>query len=114
MTEMADGSAPRELLAAFNRALIALSADDRANLHAPDAVYEFPLLAPDRQPRDVGREQIRAGLESPLVVEDVSAVHASLRDHGVEVSEVQQFPWGRFCFFTDPDGNGWSVQEPPR
>jgi ketosteroid isomerase-like protein/predicted enzyme related to lactoylglutathione lyase len=260
MTEVVEGSTPRDVLAAFHRALVALSADDLADLHAPDAVYEFPLLGPDRQPRYVGREQIRAGLEKmwssapvrvtgvqnlvvhettdpevviaeqelaagdlasnepfvvpfllvlrvrdgrivhtrdytarralaqntrstlslelvtvpvsdvdrakafyvdqvgfqadhdhqvdelhrfvqltppgsacsvalatgyvhaepgslhgvQLVVEDVDAVHASLRDHGVEVSEVQQFPWGRFCFFSDSDGNGWSVQEPPR
>jgi uncharacterized glyoxalase superfamily protein PhnB len=34
---------------------------------------------------------------------------------GVEVSEVQDFPWGRFVFFSDPDGNGWAVQQlPPR
>jgi catechol 2,3-dioxygenase-like lactoylglutathione lyase family enzyme len=36
-----------------------------------------------------------------------------LRDRGVEVSEIQEYPWGRFCFFADPDGNGWSVHEPP-
>ena len=29
----------------------------------------------------------------------------------VDVSGVQDFPWGRFVFFTDPDGNGWAVQE---
>jgi hypothetical protein len=34
---------------------------------------------------------------------------------GVDVSEVQQFPSGRFVFFSDPDGNAWSVQQlPPR
>ena len=32
---------------------------------------------------------------------------------GVEVSDVQEFPWGRFVFFSDPDGNGWAVQEIP-
>ena len=48
-----------------------------------------------------------------LVVEDIDEVHAFLRAGGVEVSEIQEFPWGRFCFFSDPDGNGWSVQEPP-
>jgi len=48
-----------------------------------------------------------------LVVEDIDEVHAFLRASGVEVSDVQDFPWGRFCFFSDPDGNGWSVQEPP-
>jgi len=48
-----------------------------------------------------------------LVVDDIDEVQAFLRGSGVEVSEIQEFPWGRFCFFSDPDGNGWSVQEPP-
>jgi len=46
-----------------------------------------------------------------LVVEDADAAHADLAGRGVEVSDVQDFPWGRFVFFKDPDGNGWSVQE---
>jgi predicted enzyme related to lactoylglutathione lyase len=46
-----------------------------------------------------------------LVVADADAAHAELRGRGVEVSEVQSFPWGRFVFFSDPDGNGWAVQE---
>ena len=46
-----------------------------------------------------------------LVVEDADATRAELLERGVEVSEVQTFPWGRFVFFTDPDGNGWSVQQ---
>jgi catechol 2,3-dioxygenase-like lactoylglutathione lyase family enzyme len=45
-------------------------------------------------------------------VDDADAAHAFLRDRGVEVSEIQAFPWGRFCFFSDPDGNTWSVHEP--
>jgi len=48
-----------------------------------------------------------------LNVDDVDAAHAFLRDRGIEVSDVQDFPWGRFCFFSDPDGNRWSVHEPP-
>jgi predicted enzyme related to lactoylglutathione lyase len=48
-----------------------------------------------------------------FTVPDADAAHAFLRDRGVEVSEVQTFPWGRFCFFTDPDGNTWSVHEVP-
>jgi catechol 2,3-dioxygenase-like lactoylglutathione lyase family enzyme len=48
-----------------------------------------------------------------LVVEDAAAAHDYLHERGVEVSQVQSYPWGRFCFFQDPDGNGWSVQEPP-
>jgi hypothetical protein len=31
----------------------------------------------------------------------------------VPVSEVQSYPWGRFCLFSDPDRNTWSVHEPP-
>jgi predicted enzyme related to lactoylglutathione lyase len=46
-----------------------------------------------------------------LVVEDAHAAHAELAERGVEVSEVQDLPWGRFVFFSDPDGNGWSVQQ---
>jgi uncharacterized glyoxalase superfamily protein PhnB len=46
-----------------------------------------------------------------LVVADADAAHAELTARGVEVSEVQEFPWGRFVFFGDPDGNRWSVQE---
>ena len=46
-----------------------------------------------------------------LVVEDAHAAREELIERGVEVSEVQDFPWGRFVFFSDPDGNGWSVQQ---
>jgi predicted enzyme related to lactoylglutathione lyase len=50
-----------------------------------------------------------------LVVPDVQAARAELVERGVEVSEVQEFPWGSFVFFSDPDGNAWSVQQiPPR
>ena len=50
-----------------------------------------------------------------LVVDDADAAHADLSSRGVEVSPVQDFPWGRFVFFQDPDGNGWAVQQiPPR
>jgi predicted enzyme related to lactoylglutathione lyase len=46
-----------------------------------------------------------------MVVADVEAAHAHLADGGVDVSEVQDFPWGRFVFFADPDGNRWAVQQ---
>jgi predicted enzyme related to lactoylglutathione lyase len=50
-----------------------------------------------------------------LVVSDVHAARAELVERGVEVGEVQEFPWGSFVFFSDPDGNGWAVQAiPPR
>ena len=48
-----------------------------------------------------------------MVVPDVEAARAELAGRGVEVGEVQTFPWGSFVFFSDPDGNGWAVQERP-
>src|SRR5919198_3557387 len=48
-----------------------------------------------------------------LVVSDIHAARAELVGRGMEVGEVQEFPWGSFVFFTDPDGNGWSVQQIP-
>jgi catechol 2,3-dioxygenase-like lactoylglutathione lyase family enzyme len=48
-----------------------------------------------------------------LVVSDIEAARAELAERGVEVSEVQNFDWGSFVFFSDPDGNGWSVQQLP-
>jgi predicted enzyme related to lactoylglutathione lyase len=46
-----------------------------------------------------------------VVVADVEAERAGLVSRGVETSEIQAFPWGRFVFFSDPDGNGWALQE---
>ena len=49
-----------------------------------------------------------------VVVSDIEAARDALAGRGVEVSEIQDFPWGRFVFFADPDGNGWAVQEIPK
>jgi catechol 2,3-dioxygenase-like lactoylglutathione lyase family enzyme len=46
-----------------------------------------------------------------LVVSDIHQARDELAGRGVEVSEVQEFPWGAFVFFADPDGNRWSVQQ---
>ncbi|MET0696553.1 MAG: VOC family protein [Acidimicrobiia bacterium] len=59
-----------------------------------------------------------------LVVDDVEAARAQLAERGVEVSAVQHYegadrvdgrggPWNSFVFFSDPDGNGWAVQQLP-
>lgn len=48
-----------------------------------------------------------------LVVSDITEARATLLERGVEASEIQDYPWGRFVFFNDPDGNAWSVQEIP-
>jgi catechol 2,3-dioxygenase-like lactoylglutathione lyase family enzyme len=51
-----------------------------------------------------------------LVVDDIDAARAELAGRGVQITEVQQLgpegsPGSRFAFFSDPDGNGWSLQE---
>ena len=46
-----------------------------------------------------------------IVVADVAAAREELLGRGVETSDVQEFPWGKFVFFSDPDGNGWALQE---
>ncbi|HEY2259077.1 MAG TPA: glyoxalase superfamily protein [Solirubrobacteraceae bacterium] len=54
-----------------------------------------------------------AGLQ--MVVASAEQAHRELAARGVEVSDVQEFPWGKFVFFADPDGNRWALQEiPPR
>ena len=48
-----------------------------------------------------------------MVVDDADAARAYLLERGVEAGEVQDFPWGRFTGFRDPDGNEWAVQQIP-
>jgi catechol 2,3-dioxygenase-like lactoylglutathione lyase family enzyme len=61
----------------------------------------------DKEPGSV------AGLQ--VVVDDVRAAREDLAGRGIDVSDVQDFPWGTFVFFNDPDGNAWAVQQlPPR
>jgi uncharacterized glyoxalase superfamily protein PhnB len=50
-----------------------------------------------------------------MVVEDAQAAHDELAARGVDVSEVEVLDWGSFVYFSDPDGNGWALQQlPPR
>jgi catechol 2,3-dioxygenase-like lactoylglutathione lyase family enzyme len=48
-----------------------------------------------------------------MVVADADAAHAEMKSRGIEVSDVDDKPWGRFVYFSDPDGNGWSLQQLP-
>jgi predicted enzyme related to lactoylglutathione lyase len=48
-----------------------------------------------------------------LVVADIEAAKAEFEARGLDVGEIQDFPWGRFVFFADPDGNRWAVQALP-
>jgi predicted enzyme related to lactoylglutathione lyase len=45
-----------------------------------------------------------------LVVADIHAAHAELKERGVAVSDIEDLPWGYFVYFADPDGNRWNVQ----
>lgn len=46
-----------------------------------------------------------------IVIPDADAAHDHLVAAGVDAGEIQELPWGRFVFFSDPDGNTWSLQE---
>jgi catechol 2,3-dioxygenase-like lactoylglutathione lyase family enzyme len=48
-----------------------------------------------------------------MVVPDAAAARKHLLDNGVAASEVDVQPWGSFVFFSDPDGNTWSLQQLP-
>ena len=48
-----------------------------------------------------------------VVVSDINEARADLVGRGIEVSDIERYPWGAFVHFRDPDGNGWSVQEIP-
>jgi uncharacterized glyoxalase superfamily protein PhnB len=50
-----------------------------------------------------------------MVVDEADAAREELAGRGIEVSDVDDQPWGRFVFFSDPDGNRWALQQiPPR
>jgi catechol 2,3-dioxygenase-like lactoylglutathione lyase family enzyme len=60
-----------------------------------------------------GITQMKPGSQQGLqmVVKDVRAIRDDLMSRGVEVSEVEEMPWGKFVFFSDPDGNSWALQQ---
>ena len=48
-----------------------------------------------------------------IVVGDVQVAHDELAARGVDVSDVEDLAWGRFTYFSDPDGNKWALQQLP-
>jgi catechol 2,3-dioxygenase-like lactoylglutathione lyase family enzyme len=44
---------------------------------------------------------------------DIDADHLLLRSRGLQLSNIEQQPWGRYAMFKDPDGNGWILRQPP-
>jgi catechol 2,3-dioxygenase-like lactoylglutathione lyase family enzyme len=63
-----------------------------------------------------GLTKMKPGLIEGLqmVVPDIEKAHAQLAERGVEVSDIQDLAWGRFVYFSDPDGNKWAVQQVPK
>ena len=61
-------------------------------------------------------DQMRpGGLQGVMLnTDDLDADHALLRGRGLAIGEIHQEPWGRYAQFSDPDGNGWILREPPR
>ena len=50
-----------------------------------------------------------------IVVANAEVAHAALISKGVAASDIDDQPWGRFVYFSDPDGNDWALQQlPPR
>jgi catechol 2,3-dioxygenase-like lactoylglutathione lyase family enzyme len=47
------------------------------------------------------------------VIDDADKACAQLRANGIEASDVDEQPWGRFVYFKDPDGNKWALQQLP-
>ncbi|AXB44832.1 glyoxalase superfamily protein [Amycolatopsis albispora] len=88
--------------------------------HRVSAELRFVQLTPPGSACSIaigtGLTQAPAGSQPglQLVVSDIEAARAELAGRGVEVSDVQELPGGRFVFFSDPDGNKWSVQEVSR
>lgn len=88
--------------------------------HAVGDGIRFVQLTPPGSPASIA---LGTGLTSmppgsveglQLVVGDIEEARAELTGRGLDVGEVQDFPWGRFLFFADPDGNRWAVQEAVR
>ncbi|MFJ9826787.1 VOC family protein [Streptomyces sp. NPDC101160] len=46
-----------------------------------------------------------------VVVADIEEAHAELTARGIEVTPIDDQPWGSFVYFADPDGNRWAVQQ---
>lgn len=60
-------------------------------------------------------EQMKpGGLQGVMVnTGDIDAEHSVLRSRGLELTEIKEEPWGRYAMFSDPDGNGWILRQPP-
>jgi catechol 2,3-dioxygenase-like lactoylglutathione lyase family enzyme len=60
-------------------------------------------------------DRMKAGGLQGLMVntDDIDTDHELLRGRGLEIGDIRQEPWGRYAMFSDPDGNGWILRQPP-
>jgi catechol 2,3-dioxygenase-like lactoylglutathione lyase family enzyme len=47
-----------------------------------------------------------------LATDDIAKTHAALKKRGLAISDIDHQPYGQEATFSDPDGNGWVVQQP--
>jgi predicted enzyme related to lactoylglutathione lyase len=61
----------------------------------------------------VGLDMMPAGSQQmiQIVIDSAEEARDHLRGRGVECTDVDEQPWGRFVRFEDPDGNRWALQE---
>ena len=84
--------------------------------HTPTDEIRFVQLTPQGSPASIAIGRSLTPVEPgsvkglQLVVDDLEATIAELSRNGVDVSEIDEQPWGSFAYFADPDGNGWVLQ----
>jgi catechol 2,3-dioxygenase-like lactoylglutathione lyase family enzyme len=47
-----------------------------------------------------------------LATDDLATTHEALKNRGLAISDIADQPYGREATFSDPDGNGWVLQQP--
>ena len=62
---------------------------------------------------DLNFTEMKPGAQQGIqcVVANAEEAREFLQERGVEASEVDEQPWGRFVYFSDPDGNAWALQQ---
>ena len=87
--------------------------------YAPNGAFRVVQLTPPGSNCSIaltsGAHQMAPGSIEGLqmVVDNAEVSRKELADRGVEVSDIEVFPWGNFVYFKDPDGNGWALQAIP-
>ena len=46
-----------------------------------------------------------------LNTDNLEESHSKLQANGLDISNIESAPWGKYATFNDPDGNGWVLQQ---